>query len=228
MNSANRKRVLIVSGAIILLCMVIIVRMTFALFTDSERMSNHLRAGDLEVALARTYLEYSVLDANGKLAVTKNDKTVSFTGSTKKNVFGVDAEGIYIVPGSYFKAKMKVSNVGNVAFTYHVGIQLTGEVNALARQLEVVVTRADGSTVTATLSEMANGFTIQAGELLKDADAQEFTVEVRFIDNTFINNAAQTQLSVFDLYVSAVQATGAPKSDKFQGASWCQLGGMAH
>ena len=72
MRSTNRKRVLVVSGAIILLCMMIIAGMTFALFTDSKRMSNHLRAGDLEVTLTRTYLEYSVLDANGKLAVTKN------------------------------------------------------------------------------------------------------------------------------------------------------------
>lgn len=210
MRSTNRKRVLIVSGAIILLCMMIIAGMTFALFTDSKRMSNHLRAGDLEVTLTRTYLEYSVLDANGKLAVTKNTQSVNFTNSTKENVFGVDAKDLFIVPGSYFKAKMKVSNVGNVAFNYDVGIQLAGKSNALAEQLQVTVTRADGSSVTARLSEMANGFTIQAGELIRGAGSQEFTVEVRFIDDTSINNAAQTQLSVFDLYVTAVQATTKP------------------
>ncbi len=210
MRSTNRKRVLVVSGAIILLCMMIIAGMTFALFTDSKRMSNHLRAGDLEVTLTRTYLEYSVLDANGKMAVTKNTKNVNFTNSTKENVFGVDAKDLFIVPGSYFKAKMKVSNVGNVAFNYDVGIQLAGKSNALAEQLQVTVTRADGSSVTARLSEMANGFTIQAGELIRGAGSQEFTVEVRFIDDTSINNAAQTQLSVFDLYVTAVQATTNP------------------
>jgi hypothetical protein len=190
--------------------MMIIAGMTFALFTDSKRMSNHLRAGDLEVTLTRTYLEYSVLDANGKLAVTKNTQSVNFTNSTKENVFGVDAKNLLIVPGSYFKAKMKVSNVGNVAFNYDVGIQLAGKSNALAEQLQVTVTRADGSSVTARLSEMANGFTIQAGELIRGAGSQEFTVEVRFIDDTSINNAAQTQLSVFDLYVTAVQATTNP------------------
>ena len=210
MRSTNRKRVLVVSGAIILLCMMIIAGMTFALFTDSKRLSNHLRAGDLEVTLTRTYLEYSALDANGKLAVTKNTQSVNFTNSTKENVFGVDAKDLFIVPGSYFKAKMKVSNVGNVAFNYDVGIQLAGKSNALAEQLQVTVTRADGSSVTARLSEMANGFTIQAGELIRGAGSQEFTVEVRFIDDTSINNAAQTQLSVFDLYVTAVQATTNP------------------
>lgn len=207
MRSTNRKSGLVVSGAIILLCMMIIAGMTFALFTDSKRLSNHLRAGDLEVTLTRTYLEYSVLDANGKLAVTKNTQSVDFTNSTQENVFGVDAKDLFIVPGSYFKAKMKVSNVGNVAFNYDVGIQLASKSNALAEQLQVTVTRTDGSSVTARLSEMANGFTIQVGELIRGAGSQEFTVEVRFIDDTSINNPAQTQLSVFDLYITAVQAT---------------------
>ena len=68
MRSKNTRRVLTVSGAIILLCMTIIIGVTFTLFTDSKRLNNHLRAGDLEVSLTRTCLEYSVLDSNGKLA----------------------------------------------------------------------------------------------------------------------------------------------------------------
>lgn len=210
MKSTNRKRALIVSGAIILLCMVIITGVAFALFTDSKRMSNHLRAGDLEVTLTRTSLEYSILDADGKLAVTKDEEQLNFTEITKENVFGVTAENIFIAPGSFFKATMQVANVGNVAFTYDVGIQLAGEVNALAEQLQVTVTRADGTSVTTTLGELVNGATIQGGELTVGANSQEFTVEIRFVDDTSINNAAQTQLSVFDLYVNAVQATGNP------------------
>lgn len=203
----NRKRVLLVSGAVILLCMTIIVGMTFALFTDSKRVKNHLRAGDLEVTLTRTYLEYSVLNDSGKLAVTKVEDDYNFTGSTSENVFGVDASRIRIVPGSYFKADMKVSNVGNVAFTYSVGIQLAGEANALAEQLQVTVTLADGTSVTKKLSEMASGHTIAAGELLAGAGSQSFTVKVDFIDDTSVNNMAQVQLVEFDLYVSAVQST---------------------
>lgn len=207
MKSTNRMRVLVVSGAIILLCMAIIAGMTVALFTDSKRVQNHLRAGDLEVTLTRTYLEYSVLDDTGKLTVIKNEQPVNFTAATGENVFGVDTKNIRIVPGSYFKARMQVTNVGNVAFTYDVGIQLSDKANALAQQLEVTVTRADGTSVKARLSEMANGYTIAAGELLRGEGSQEFTVEVRFIDDSSVNNAAQTQLAVFDLYVSAVQAT---------------------
>lgn len=210
MRSKNSRRVLTVSGAIILLCMTIIIGVTFTLFTDSKRLNNHLRAGDLEVSLTRTCLEYSVLDSNGKLAVTKDEQSVNFTEVTKENVFGVTSDRIFIAPGSFFKATMQVANIGNVAFTYDVGIQLAGESNALAEQLQVIITRADGTSVTTTLSELAEGATVQAGELLAGGNSQEFTVEIRFVDNDSVNNAAQTQLSVFDLYVNAVQATGNP------------------
>ena len=211
MRSKNTRRALTVSGAIILLCMTIIVGVTFTLFTDSKRMHNHLRAGDLEVTLTRTHLEYSVLDSDGKLAVKKDEQPINFTDMTKENVFGVTGEKIFIAPGSFFKATMQVANIGNVAFTYDVGIQLEGESNALAEQLQVIIIRADGTSVTTTLSELAEGATVQAGELLAGGDrSQEFTVEIRFVDDTSINNAAQTQLSVFDLYVNAVQATGNP------------------
>ena len=210
MKSKTTRRALTISCAIVLLCMTIIVGVSYALFTDSKRMSNHLRAGDLEVSLTRTSLEYSILDADGKLAVTKDDQTVDFTEITQENVFGVTSERIFIAPGSFFKATMQVTNIGNVAFTYDVGIQLANESNALAEQLQVIITRADGTSVSTTLSELADGATIQGGELLAGANSQSFTVEVRFIDDTSINNAAQTQLSVFDLYVNAVQATGNP------------------
>ena len=207
MRSKNRKRVLLVSGAIILLCMTIIAGMTFALFTDSKRVKNHLQAGDLEVTLTRTYLEYSVLNPQGKLAVTKVEEDLNFTNSTNQNVFGVDAKNIRIVPGSYFKADLRVDNIGNVAFTYDVGIQLVGVANALSEQLQVTITRADGTSVTKMLTELANGLTITGGELLVGTGSQTFTVEVRFIDDTAVNNAAQAELVEFDLVVSAVQST---------------------
>lgn len=206
MRSKNRKRVLLVSGAIILLCMTIIAGVTFALFTDSKRVRNHLQAGDLEVTLTRTYLEYSTLDPQGKLAVTKVEDDYNFTNSTNENVFGVDAKNIRIVPGSYFKADMKVSNVGNVAFTYNLGIQLAGEANALSEQLQVTIIRADGTSVTKMLTELAGGLKISGGELLAGAGSETFTVIVTFLD-TINNDLAQAELVEFDLVVTAVQAT---------------------
>lgn len=207
MGDTNRKRVLLVSGAVILLCMTIIVGMTFALFTDSKRVQNHLRAGDLSVNLTRTYLEYRVLDADGRLKTTKVDGAVDFTSSTSEYVFGPASQSARIAPGSYFKATMHVVNSGDVAFNYDVGIMLNGKSNALAEQLQVTVTFDNGTVVTKKLSELANGLTIDSGELVKGSSSQSFTVEVAFIDDTLVNNAAQAQLAGFDLVVSATQST---------------------
>ena len=56
MKSTHRKRTLLVSSAVIMLCMTIIVGMTWALFTDTQTVHNHLQAGDLKITLKRTEL----------------------------------------------------------------------------------------------------------------------------------------------------------------------------
>lgn len=221
MKSTNRKRVILVSSAVILLCMTIIVGTTAALFSDSTAIRNHLQAGDLEVSLKRTYLEYSTLNSVGELAVTSNSQTLYLNGSVNENVFGVDSETMRIVPGSYFDAHLEISNDGNVAFNYSVSIQLVGNSNALAEQLKVIVTHSDGSETEAMLSEMIAGRTIQAGNIKAGGANQQFSVRVEFIDDIdynqgldvnderMNNNLAQTQIAEFDLVVSAVQATTA-------------------
>lgn len=221
MGNTRRKRVLIVSGAVILLCFVIIVGMSMALFTDYKNVTNHLQAGNLSIGLKRTYLEYSVLDDYGKLSVTKNTQPVNFTGSTNKNVFGMDATNVYIVPGSYFLAEMELSNAGNVAFTYNLSIKMLSGVNALADQLQVTITDHNGKSTTKLLSEMVNGLTINAGEMTTKDKAQKFKVKISFIDDVdynktlatgqakMDNDLAQTQSAIFDLVVTAVQLTPA-------------------
>ena len=207
MGDTNRKRVLLVSGAVILLCMTIIVGMTFALFTDSKQVVNHLKAGNLSVNLKRTYLEYRVLDNEGRLRTTTVDGTVDFTGSTGEKVFGVASQDARIAPGSYFKAVMYVENVGDVAFNYNVGIKLNGKSNELAEQLQVTVKFGNGEPITKKLSELADGLTIDSGELVRGSNSQTFTVEVYFVDDTSVNNAAQLKMAGFDLVVTATQST---------------------
>ena len=199
------------SAAIILLCMTVIAGLTFALFTDGDRVKNHLQAGDLEVRLTRTNLKYRYLDEKGVWQVPVIEDDLDFTSSTEDNVFGLDAEGLYIVPGCYFNADMQVDNVGNVAFTYAVSIDMLGEVNELAEQLQVTVTKADGTSETKKLSDMINGETIMAGRMLEDDAPQTFNVDVYFTDDTAINNAAQTQLAEFDLVIIATQIPPPPR-----------------
>lgn len=207
MKRINRKRTLLISGAIILLCMMIVVGTTVALFTDSKTVRNHLKAGTLTAALTRTYLEYNVLDDAGRLEVKKVEGRYDFSTASTNNVFGVDSTDMRIIPGSYFKANMELANTGNVAFTYNVGIQLMGQSNALAEQLQVTVTHPNGTTTTKMLSEMLQGITIDSGELIKGGEARNFAVEIRFLDKANANNAAQTQFVEFDLIVTAVQST---------------------
>ena len=217
MQSANRKRALITSAAVILLSLAIISGMTWALFTDTQTVSNHLQAGDLKITLKRTELTKTTLDASGYLTTLPTDTTpVEFTNPNDDNVFGIGTNE-KIVPGTKFVAKMQIENHSDVAFGYWVEIvckdKTAGE--DLAKQLKVTVnTGSDKSGF------VADGLTVKGandgnvGELAIGATAN-FTVTVEFLDseiadNIADNDLAQTQELYFDLVVHAVQVTQAP------------------
>ena len=215
MKSTNRKRALLVSASIILLCMTIIVGMTWALFTDTKNVSNHLQAGDLSITLKRTELTKTTLNAQGKLVTSDPDKTVvNFSNSTDKNVFGI-VDGEKVVPGTKYVAKMKIENHSDVAFGYWIEIVCTDKTNGadLAKQLKVTVNT--GSDASAFVND---GLIVKGtgggyvGELIIGASV-EFTVTVEFLDsfvaanNIDHNDLAQGENLSFDLVVHAVQAT---------------------
>lgn len=215
MKSTNRKRALLVSASVILLCMTIIVGMTWALFTDMQKVSNHLQAGDLSITLKRTELTKTTLNAQGKLVTSAADTTVvNFSNPTDENVFGT-VTGEKIVPGTKYKAKMQIENHSDVAFGYWIEIVCTDKTKGanLAKQLKVTVNT--GSDASAFVND---GLTVKGadggyvGELIIGASA-EFTVTVEFLDsfvaanNIDHNDLAQGKNLSFDLVVHAVQAT---------------------
>ena len=215
MKSTNRKRALLVSASVILLCMTIIVGMTWALFTDTQKVSNHLQAGDLSITLKRTELTKTTLNAQGKLVTSAADTTVvNFSNPTDENVFGI-VEGEKIVPGTKYVAKMQVENHSDVAFGYWIEIVCTDKTNGadLAKQLKVTVNT--GSDASAFVND---GLTVKGadggyvGELIIGATA-DFTVTVEFLDSAVSangigdNNLAKSDSLSFDLIVHAVQAT---------------------
>lgn len=202
----KRKRVLILSCATILLCMSIVVGMTYALFTDTVSVKNHLQAGNLDVSLKRTSLSYATLDENGVLTTVTNDTAYDFTETTEKNIFGLESEKVKIVPGSFFEATLQLDRHDSVAFHYSVAItQLEGS-SDLAEQINVTITKNDGTTVTKKLSEMAGGETISMGSMDGTDTTESFVVRVEFKDDAN-NNAAKLQTVTFDLIVKAEQAT---------------------
>lgn len=228
MTSTNKTRALLVSSSVILLCLTIIMGTAFALFTDTQKVSNHLQAGDLKITLKRTELQKTTLDATGKLVTMAPDQTPKvFSNPTDANVFGI-VEGEKVVPGTKYQATMQIENNSDVAFGYWIKIACTDEeaAKALAQQLKIVVytdKNGDGKIDTAKEGEDS---TVAAGLEVGDQEnvigsievgkAETFIVSVEFTDAgyTYVdgvlssaNDAAQTQSTDFDLVVYAIQET---------------------
>ena len=230
----NRKRVLLLSASMILLCMCVIVGATYALFTDTETVKNHLRAGNLDVKFERTNLEYTVLNDEGMMILKTVEEDVDFTVTNlaEANVFGI-ADESRIVPGSYVEAELKVShdrdshdNVpdSNVAFDYKVFIQLDkNSYNDLAYQLYVtVINNETDETVVDYVklndkrfnAEDAGYICIFSGDDVKLTESDTFTVRIDFenviADNGATNNKAEDLTVYFDLIIEAEQSTAEP------------------
>ena len=173
MRSTNRKRALLVSGAVILLAMTIIVGMTWALFTDTQNVSNHLQAGDLAITLKRTELTKTTLNANGKLVTSAPDTNPkNFSNPTDENVFGL-VEGEKVVPGTKYVAKMQIENHSDVAFGYWVKIDCKDEdvAKTLANQLKIIIyTDKNGDGTIDTTSEGVDSTVATGLEVGSDKD----------------------------------------------------------
>ena len=217
MNST--KRTLLVSGSVILLCMAVIVGTTFALFTDTQKVTNHLQAGDLNITLKRVELLKTTLNAEGYLVTpTQADTTVKdFTQPTAANVFDIatnDKGEITekFVPGSRYHAKMQIENHSDVAFGYWIEIVCTDETEKedLAKQVKVYVN--DKSDVIE--KGLRGGDDKNFLGVIEKGKSGTFTVTVEFLDKKYTyengiltskNNLAMDDNLKFDLVVYAVQ-----------------------
>lgn len=216
----NKKKVLLISCSVILLCTCVIAGMSWALFSDSATVTSHLQASNLDITLKRTNLEYAVLDSDGYLATQTVTTALDLTTPTTGSVFGIDGTGVLIVPGSYFNATLEIANAGKTAFDYSVSIKLNGTATELSKQLKVTVMKSDNTVIgTEMLSEMASGISISAGHMKVGDTAQTFKVKVEFVDSaqspynlTLNNNAAQSGVANFDVVVTATQSTTRPSN----------------
>ena len=206
----SKVRTLLMSCVMMMLCAAMIVGGTFALWSDSAKVENHLTSGTLQVKLERISLTKTYLDNETGYLVTAGPDTTMIdftdTNTADDNVFGIEDEKV--VPCSEYEAMLKLSNNGDVAFSYDIIIKLTSESNALAEQLKIYIDGEDKGT----LDEYAvDGKAIIATQTMAKNDAtKEFTVKVEFINDNNVNNDAQAKEVKFDLLINAVQLTQSP------------------
>ena len=189
---------------------------TYALFTDSAKISNHLQAGNLNITLLRTSYTKHTLNDSGYLEDVSDNVETDFSGDNEENVFGLDDDEV-IVPSSSFQANMKLINgvksgnsytASSVAFNYDVKIVVSDEANEdLVSQLKVVVKKGNEEVANKKLSEFTTD-AVFSGKMTKTDTAVEFSVKLTFENLTASeNNKAQDKTADFDLVVEATQLT---------------------
>lgn len=234
---SKKTRTLLLSTMIIMLCVLIISASSFALFTDSASIENHLEAGKLDLKLIRVGATHSYLDSEGYIStksyvnaqVLPNGEYAykDFTDPTDENVFGL-AGGTKIVPKGYFVANMMLQNAGNVAYNFNVEIEWDSNAatedaqKELSKQIKVTFTEYDAngnvkSTTTRMLYEMTGNNAKFMSGTMDNVDYKadrKFDVKVEFVDDDVVtsvnNNLAMDATVYFDLHVTAEQAITKP------------------
>ncbi|MBQ7977941.1 MAG: hypothetical protein IJ301_05090 [Clostridia bacterium] len=205
----SKVRTLLVACVMIMLCAAMIVGGTYALWSDNVTVENHLTSGTLQVKLERISLTKTYLDdETGYLVTAGPDTTIvdfTDTNTADDNVFGIEDEKV--VPCSEYEAKLRLTNNGDVAFTYDVIVKLNSASNALAEQLKVYIDGEDKGTLDQYAVD--GKAIISTQTMAKNDTAKEFTVKIQFINDNNINNDAQDKEVKFDLLVNAVQKTSA-------------------
>ena len=120
------KRALLTSVMALVMCVVMLVGTTFAWFTDTASTGvNKIQAGNLDVELAYKNAETMTTDTGFKAA---NKDTPVFK------------EGALWEPGHVEYVVLKVSNAGNLALKYKLGINIaseTGSTNVLGNEFKL-------------------------------------------------------------------------------------------
>ena len=109
-NKKATKRALLTSVMALVMCVVMLVGTTFAWFTDTASTAvNKIQAGNLDIELA-----YKNADTNGNFATANKDTKVFKDGALWE-------------PGHVEYVVLKISNAGNLALKYKLGINIAGE-----------------------------------------------------------------------------------------------------
>lgn len=233
----NRIRSLLFASIMIMLSIALLVGGTFALWSSSKTVANHLVAGELDLELYRTKLQKHVLNNdNGYMNTLPVDTTeVNLTGDSAQNVFGIDnVNGELVAPTSWYEAELRIDNTGDVAFKYDIIIRLKTIVNGdgnvevdqynLAKQISVYATNDVNGVYKyqGQLSEFIDQNSKDAviASYVAKGKTESFKVKIVFDNDAdpdrpyenIVNNNAMNDEVYFDLIVKAVQLTTNPES----------------
>lgn len=205
MAKIGKTKLLILSAVTLTLYISILCFTTFALFSDSKQVNNHLEAGTLKVGLIQTKVNGNRLSSSGILENFTDNTRIDLTENSNK-VFNLENA----CPGLEQSVSVEVSNLGTTAFTYDVKIiDLKAETEnskALASQLKIKVTNAAGVNEFWLKDFSLQENTVDLGYILADKASQSFSISVIFV-NLLGNNDSQKGSVSFDIQVSAVQMT---------------------
>lgn len=206
-----KKRSILLSILTLMLCLALVAVGTYALFTDSVTLDNHLKAGNLNVTLTRTSLTTKTLDKTTGFLVDNpvNNEVVDFSDATERNVFDIDEKKDLIVPQCSYAATMKIENKSDVAFKYWIEVVLKSATNELAEQLDVTVTTTKGTSARLDKGVYVGSKDAPIGVVAVN-ESQTFIISVTFVDNDKVNNDAMGDKVDFDIVVHAVQETENP------------------
>ena len=205
----KRIRAITLSCVSVLCCLALVVGGTYALFSDSVEVTNHLQAGQLKVRLYRDEIRGLRLTEQGLLQPFEESQRTEFTKETSNNIFGL-TQNTLIVPGCEFEAKLTLANAGNVAVGYYLEFVLQGDAGKLSEQLKLTL-NVGSETKTVMLSALGDKYEWGSadsplGRVIADGNAQ-FGVGLEFVDNDAVNNDAQNQQLTVDVIVHAIQIT---------------------
>jgi len=196
-----RKTKIIVSAAVLVSAIGVAVGTTYALFTSTKTVNNHIKAGSLKVGFYMTSFVYDQLDSDGLIESHTEDLT-SWTGYNT-SVQGVDLKvftGNVInvdkfCPDMSGYAIFKVVNEGDIAFNY---------------TFEVTNKKATWKDGTDKTSDMDSVFTIDTTGVSTDVvkkGASVDTNKVSFEFDELASNDWMESTFTFDIVLSATQVT---------------------
>lgn len=216
-----KKKAILISAVIAVVCAAVVVGASFALFSKRSDVETYLSAGELNATLVRTDLKGVFVDENGILGKEKTvdtdvDLTNTDSASGSAFMFGDETSPVYNVPGVWEEATLQLTNTGNVAFDSSIVFSYTGTAPkagtpeyVLASKLVVTVSDNTRTLKTGTLAQIISGGVIDlnARQLASQSYAFKIKIELPYESEVVDDGTGNTIMNANLKFTFTVTAT---------------------